>query len=348
MNPGVNENNRVEWIDAAKGIGIIIVILGHIWLKGTGQKYISSFHMPLFFFLSGYVFSFGKYRDIKQLLWTNINKILIPYAWFSFFTYSYWVFFERHVSGNTISPMSAFINIFMCQGADKYLPHNPALWFLPCLFVVQLMFYYIAKNRKREYLPLSLVTISIMSYFITIFIPGHFPWSINVALTGVVFYGIGFVIKSYMKLSLISNRIILSVFVTAVTLGLVISLQNTYVMMAANLYGNFFYFYAAALLNILGIIAISFLLRKNNWLIYLGRNSLTIFALHFPIKRLVVGLSGIFFNITSEQIKASFLISSLDTIITIIILLPIIHLIRTHFTFILGTTRAYERSSLEE
>ena len=54
MNLPANTSDRVEWIDAAKGIGIILVVLGHIWLIGPGQKIINSFHMPLFFFLSGY------------------------------------------------------------------------------------------------------------------------------------------------------------------------------------------------------------------------------------------------------------------------------------------------------
>lgn len=48
-------NNRIEWIDMAKGYGVILVILGHFGLEKLGY-WIYSFHMPLFFFLAGYVF----------------------------------------------------------------------------------------------------------------------------------------------------------------------------------------------------------------------------------------------------------------------------------------------------
>ena len=40
---------RIEWIDIARGIGIILVILGHIGIGKIG-KFIYSFHIPLFFF----------------------------------------------------------------------------------------------------------------------------------------------------------------------------------------------------------------------------------------------------------------------------------------------------------
>ena len=63
-------SNRIKWIDACKGIGIIAVVLGHLAISynSTGFyaeystlldaliRVIYSFHMPLFFVLSGYVF----------------------------------------------------------------------------------------------------------------------------------------------------------------------------------------------------------------------------------------------------------------------------------------------------
>ena len=48
---------RLEWIDLAKGIGIILMIIGHMpSIPSAVHNWIFSFHMPLFFFLSGYMF----------------------------------------------------------------------------------------------------------------------------------------------------------------------------------------------------------------------------------------------------------------------------------------------------
>lgn len=69
--------NRIEWIDTAKGLGLIFVILGHLH-----TPYISSwvylFHMPLFFFLSGVTFSGGKYT-FKQFIVKRLKTLVIPY-----------------------------------------------------------------------------------------------------------------------------------------------------------------------------------------------------------------------------------------------------------------------------
>ena len=48
--------------DIMKGLGIICMILGHIPIGGITQQVIYSFHMPMFFFISGYFFSRKKCR----------------------------------------------------------------------------------------------------------------------------------------------------------------------------------------------------------------------------------------------------------------------------------------------
>ena len=51
---------RIHWIDIAKGIAIMLVVIGHVPDAFDAPFYrvaIYTFHMPLFFFLSGYVFS---------------------------------------------------------------------------------------------------------------------------------------------------------------------------------------------------------------------------------------------------------------------------------------------------
>ncbi|MBQ8345321.1 MAG: acyltransferase family protein, partial [Clostridia bacterium] len=48
------ENGRISWIDIAKGIAILLVLLGHTICPTWMSVYIYSFHMPLLFVLSGY------------------------------------------------------------------------------------------------------------------------------------------------------------------------------------------------------------------------------------------------------------------------------------------------------
>jgi fucose 4-O-acetylase-like acetyltransferase len=63
---------KLEWVLIAKGLGIVLVVAGHFWPADSPaywtevRRVIYTFHMPLFFFLSGWLYEYGKYsyRDL--------------------------------------------------------------------------------------------------------------------------------------------------------------------------------------------------------------------------------------------------------------------------------------------
>jgi fucose 4-O-acetylase-like acetyltransferase len=50
---GPQAQYRLDWVDVARGLGIVAVVVGHVWLRGPIRDAMYSFHMPLFFLLSG-------------------------------------------------------------------------------------------------------------------------------------------------------------------------------------------------------------------------------------------------------------------------------------------------------
>ena len=68
--------HRIEWIDIAKGLGLIFLIYGHI-ANNLFTQWIYTFHSPLFFFLSGFLFSSRK--NFNDFLISKTNSLLIPY-----------------------------------------------------------------------------------------------------------------------------------------------------------------------------------------------------------------------------------------------------------------------------
>lgn len=71
-------NGREISIDILKGIAIILVVVGH----NTNQDIkdmIFCFHMPLFFVLSGYLFS---PKPINKYLYRSTSRLLLPYISF--------------------------------------------------------------------------------------------------------------------------------------------------------------------------------------------------------------------------------------------------------------------------
>ena len=84
------EKKRIDYFDIAKGIGIILMILGHMSLQNEYLKnFIYSFHMPLFFIISGYFF---KQRDNKVCMKNILKKLIVPYIVTCVFIIAYKVF----------------------------------------------------------------------------------------------------------------------------------------------------------------------------------------------------------------------------------------------------------------
>ena len=82
--------NRLKYIDIAKGMAIICVICGHVliydfygftdvWSKSPLVKFIYTFHMPLFIFLSGLVASPpSSIKDVPKDIWKRFKTLIMP------------------------------------------------------------------------------------------------------------------------------------------------------------------------------------------------------------------------------------------------------------------------------
>src|SRR5262245_45460139 len=91
--PSERTRQRLTHIDLGRGVGIALVVLGHIVTgtppRGSGwfheiKEAIYTFHMPFFMYLSGYVFYFsGKLNSSKEKYASNVaktaNRLLVPF-----------------------------------------------------------------------------------------------------------------------------------------------------------------------------------------------------------------------------------------------------------------------------
>ena len=163
----LKSKNRVAWLDAAKLLGIFLVILGHIQIKNYGffspRDFIFVFHMPLFFFLSGLT---QKNLSFKENLKDGVRKLLIPYVVFYFLTWSWWfvVACLRHPElypdvfrDGIVKP---FLGLFIADGYNTKISvmQNTPLWFLVGLFWCKMLFSLVqtkAENPQKANLVFS-------------------------------------------------------------------------------------------------------------------------------------------------------------------------------------------------
>ncbi|WP_422664997.1 acyltransferase family protein [Aneurinibacillus uraniidurans] len=320
------KNKRIEWIDIAKGIAIILVVIGHSPATNGIKTFIYGFHIPLFFFLSGFVFNPQKFSNSTEFFKNKIKTIVMPYLIFSLIEYLIYVLWENSIYNTNYYAYSIFKGILYAS-ADT-LKMYPVLWFLPCLFVVQCAFFLLVKiNGKKTYLIISLITFSIVGFLYSQYSTVRLPWFIDSSLTAVVFYGIGFIYKTYdfyleSKLSAYYTELLIGSF----ALLYFCTFMNTTVDMFGLVYNNYFFYYTSAISGILFCIVLSKLINHSKTLTYLGKNTMLIFVFHVNMFNIVNYILGYIRNTYSIQftVVLSAKWSLFYTSLSIILLIPVI------------------------
>jgi fucose 4-O-acetylase-like acetyltransferase len=331
--------NRVEWIDVCKGIGIFLVVLGHVYQDSPTKTWIYSFHMPLFFFLSGYLFDPNKLA-YRQFIKRRFLSLVVPYFSFATICYLYWAVIERYFRPKSMGvgvyePILAYLYGTRSSGMEP----NMVLWFLPCLFVTEMLFLFISKSlRRRDLICLALVLFSVNGYW-GLYRGFRMPWSIDAAFNAIVFYGIGYLIKEnlseikiWMK-GILRRKIVFAILIFS--LGFLISTKNGYTTIDHHL-NNYLYYYLGALCGIGALVLFSKSIKWPGFVISWGRNALIILGLHDAPKRIVIKGVSVVTNIPTDALRDSFLGGIICSVLIMFFLAPLIWVINKYFGFLLG------------
>ena len=333
---------RIYWIDNLKAIGIFLVVLGHCPINPQIRHYIYSFHMPLFFFISGYLFNRNRYENFRIFLIRKFRTLIIPYFTFAFTSYLFWLIIVRNLSirGESlrVSPIKPLLGIFYSIGVDGWsVPLDAALWFLTCLFLVEILFWFISSMCKKTlYLMFILISLAALGYTGSLFAPIRLPWSMDVALTAVVFYGVGCTLKRKIEDLTGSVSIKFILLPCLFLISVVFCFLNGRIHMNSNYYNNIFFFYISAFAGILCCLMISKLLRGNVISDYIGRNTIIIVGLSGVSRFFIRGIYYLVFKQLLDISKCSIGMGIFWACFQILSLVPFMYIINTYCPFILG------------
>jgi fucose 4-O-acetylase-like acetyltransferase len=298
--------------------------------------------MPLFFFISGYLINFEKYINIeKAYLIKRISSLIIPYFFFSIIAYMFYItmdyLYQPQVQNVEVFGKGVFFNLYavICS-ANGYLIDTP-LWFLPCLFITEILFFSLRKSVKQNYKLLALVIVfSLIGFLYNIYIQLRMPWSIDIALTGIVFYSTGYFFRS--KYENLFFRKSYTFILILFLIHIISSLTNPKVDMYKLIYNNYFMFYLSAFSGIFVYVYIFKLARSSKTLQFYGRNSLIILGLHYlVISTLKYTLPTLFTHFNLQVNESIFFITSL--FLTLLLLIPIIVITNRYFPYITGKSK---------
>jgi acyltransferase len=281
------KGERVHWIDIAKGIGIIFIIYGHMLGSQDYRHLLYSFHIPLFFFLSGAVYNPKKYINFFNFLKKSSKSLLLPYLAFAFIFFAVWLAQTR--PANLFSPeiIRQFLSIFYANSNNNLMIFNNLLWFLPVLFATRLLFALISKYfTKIKSIGLILIFFSVFGYLFSVYAVNiKLPFGIETALSSVVFYGAGYLWNQSgkAKQSIFKYKYLLLplLLITGFYISNIDFLASGHqIDMRLSHLNNYFYFYFAAFCGIFAWISFSQILNKNSLLEKIGRNTLILFVWH--------------------------------------------------------------------
>lgn len=266
--------NRIEFIDLAKGICIVLVVLGHtgVYLFDYGAN-IAHLRMPLYFFLSGIFFK--DYGGFIRTIMRKADKLLIPFLFFFLLNVILMVCLKKMTS----SPIPE-LNYFFQNGRITVM----SLWFLLCLFWQSVLFSLAFQLTHKIYL-IGVAT-AIFS-MIGILLSNHgiiLPLYLDSALSFSPFFFLGFSLRKTDVL--IPNKydkynIPIAVLLLAIATVIGYANNSTVVDYVYNEYdGNIVLHFIQSVLIVMAMIYVCKSVGKLPIISYAGRYSIIILVMH--------------------------------------------------------------------
>ncbi|MCQ2470748.1 MAG: acyltransferase family protein [Clostridia bacterium] len=336
------QNTRVNYIDISKGLGMFAVVWGHIMIKGATCSLVYGFDIPLFFFLSGLVYKPDKYKTIGSFAKSRFKNLLIPYIIYFILTFVIWLAYclATHYDGGNY--LKIFSEIIFSHGSGEFIPQNPPLWFVPCLFVVETIYFIIQKTNDITKIVVAFIC-AVLGYIMII--PNSFfdfksnlPWSIEGAFRALAFYVAGNLVSTKMGLNGVYNQIqnkakaSTVIMVLSALIFIPLAIFNGEVSVGSNIYGKSnILFYLNGFIGTLLFIIISCkieAINKNHkskaidYVTWVGKNSFRFMALHYPIHvvaNLITIKSGNIFGYDFLQNDFSYYVLSIISFVMTVI-----------------------------
>lgn len=275
----MQKHARLPYVDMAKGFAMILVIIGHCAYSDkllVGWLY--SFHMPLFFALSGLTFNPDKYKSLREVIAAKFRQLILPYF---FFCGVLWALSLLMLDGMQLEyrHINELIGIVVSKRLTKYFF---SLWFLTTLFLAEPLLWCACRLTKDRFGALAALSLGAFSIGTPVLETLHGTyWSADLVPIALSFLLFGYLLKLHMQRAE-SKQLSLSTLATAWGVNLLFFWLNYRQVGRSDLYycklGNPLYFFLSACGGTVGAIALCLRIQRSSALEYIGRHSLIFYA----------------------------------------------------------------------
>lgn len=207
---------RIDYIDLLKGVSMF----GVVWVHSIGHPewLTATLVNSIFFFLSGVFFKTDPFLEFVK---KKVRILLIPFIVFYLLSYPYRIIVHYWDFRTLVGfDWGCIFDLFDVAGRSDYLFVNVPLWFLLCLFIVQVIYYFVSRLNKY-FITILIVLAMVFTDFIQN-IPT--PFMINNAFYWIGFFAAGHISGRFLlgKMKNSKNRIVLLSLSFSVIVGLTI------------------------------------------------------------------------------------------------------------------------------
>lgn len=332
-----NENKRLPWVDMAKGIAIILVVCGHTDVVPLSlNEWLSWFHLPVFFVISGFLMARSGQRTGNAQAGTVIKgylrSLMIPYLWFSFGALI--IDYLKCVLGRMDFGEA---NLHLVQTVT--LRGYSVLWFLPALCIGKILVFFVTKKMKPVVaaVVLSIVTVGLFYCRMlgnNVIVLGTVLYLVTKWCLAASFVAWGMTFEK--RLSEENGGFCVQALLGWVVLVCIVAVSKIFGLQSMNdLKVTYMSLYIA--IGTLGSLALLFIcksLSELKALCFLGRNSLIIMCthLHFYVMYLALKLLKLFPIVFGNMYLGVITV----VVLTLIFEVPVIYIINRFFPFVLG------------
>ena len=276
-------STRIDFIDLAKGVCIILVVMGHSGapLVIPGLEIV---RMPLYFILSGLFFK--DYGGGYNFFIRKSNKILFPFIFFYLLGYAVFYSIKIFAPELLVTGARGILDVF----TNRQFFNGP-IWFLLCLFWCNIIFCQITLHIKKELWQIALVVVlGFTGYFL-----GHkeifIPMFLDVALTALPFFAFGFYLKK--SKILYPNKFDKYNILFALLFWIIAFTLTRTTHFRLSLHYNGLEGWSTYLISLTSVLAILFLckaIKRVPFVTYCGRYSIVLLCVHHMIYRPLMAL----------------------------------------------------------
>lgn len=292
---------RFKEIDILKGLGIILMIMGHQYYGVGFDKWIHAFHMPMFFIISGFLYR--RPSVIRKGICNKVKSLLIPYAFFAGI-HLFIMSAKTLILGGSSKTLFQYVYHILVVNTEG-MPICGAIWFLTALFFTTIIFILIDSYIHQSVLKVLCILLFTSAGLIIPSLGYRLPLALDVSFVGIGLFFVGKMLRSiYEKVQKVQLRGSLLIGTLGVLLCTITININSSVNLRLGLYGNGAWFFVNAIVMTISLYLLCYTLSKyenyivkeisfigKNSIVYLGLNQfILIFFKKISVDNLYIGL----------------------------------------------------------